>query len=95
VLVLNTEGVAALQTLLVEMNKRREEFRRDFPFPLVLWFTDEGYHQLSQYANDFESVAGGETIEFVLPAADLVQALSRSGPADVWGAAEPRQHRCL
>ncbi len=75
VLVLNTEGVTALQTLLVEMNKRREEFRRDFPFPLVLWFTDDGYHQLAQYANDFESVAGGETIEFVLPAADLVQAL--------------------
>jgi hypothetical protein len=48
VLVLGTEGVDALDVLLVEMNKRREEFRRDFPFPLVLWFTDDGYRQLSQ-----------------------------------------------
>jgi hypothetical protein len=75
VLVLGTEGVDALDVLLVEMNKRREEFRRDFPFPLVLWFTDDGYRQLSNYANDFESIAGGETIEFRLDQATLTQQL--------------------
>jgi tetratricopeptide (TPR) repeat protein len=75
VLVLGTEGVDALDVLLVEMNKRREEFRRDFPFPLVLWFTDDGYRQLSNYANDFESIAGGETIEFRLGGAVLTQQL--------------------
>jgi tetratricopeptide (TPR) repeat protein len=75
VLVLGTEGVDALDVLLVEMNKRREEFRRDFPFPLVLWFTDDGYRQLSNYANDFESIVGGETIEFRLDQATLTQQL--------------------
>ncbi|MEO0536016.1 MAG: hypothetical protein AAF215_19335, partial [Cyanobacteria bacterium P01_A01_bin.123] len=78
VMVLQTEGVQSLETLLVEMNKRREAFRRDFPFPLVLWFTDAGYHQLSQFANDFESVAGGETIEFELPATELAQRLQEA-----------------
>jgi len=75
VLVVGTEAVDSLETLLVEMNKRREEFRRDFPFPLVLWFTDDGYRLLSHYANDFESIAGGETIEFRLSGAALSQQL--------------------
>ncbi|MEO0824070.1 MAG: hypothetical protein AAFY67_00210, partial [Cyanobacteria bacterium J06642_9] len=78
VMVLQTELVHSLETLLVEVNKRREEFRRDFPFPLVLWFTDAGYHQLAQFANDFESVAGGETIEFELPATELAQRLQEA-----------------
>ncbi|MEM6840562.1 MAG: hypothetical protein AAF609_27490, partial [Cyanobacteria bacterium P01_C01_bin.120] len=75
VVVVGTETVTALAPLLVEMNKRREDFRRDFPFPLVLWFTDDGYRQLSDHANDFESIAGGETIEFRLSGAALSQQL--------------------
>ncbi|MEM8611212.1 MAG: hypothetical protein AAGF93_04270, partial [Cyanobacteria bacterium P01_H01_bin.105] len=78
VLVLGTEQLGSLETFLVELNKRREEFRREFAFPLVLWFTDEGYRLLSQYANDFESIAGGETIEFTLSAETLTQGLQQA-----------------
>ncbi|MEO0352523.1 MAG: hypothetical protein AAF282_20970, partial [Cyanobacteria bacterium P01_A01_bin.15] len=77
VLVLGAEQLnsSALEAFLVDLNKRREEFRREFQFPLVLWFTDEGYRRLSQYANDFESIAGGETIEFALSTEALIQGL--------------------
>ena len=83
VLVLGFDAVNALSTLLVEINQQREAFRRDFPFPLVLWFTDDGYRQLKQFANDFESVAGGETIEFVLSGPELSQRLQAAAPANV------------
>ena len=77
VLVLGAERLdsSELEAFLVDLNKRREEFRREFRFPLVLWFTDEGYRRLSQYANDFESIAGGETIEFALSTEALIQGL--------------------
>lgn len=78
VLVLGTEQLVSLEAFLVELNKRREEFRREFPFPLVLWFTDEGYRLLSQFANDFESIAGGETIEFTLSGEALTQGLQQA-----------------
>ncbi|MBT9315030.1 nSTAND1 domain-containing NTPase [Leptothoe spongobia] len=77
-LVLGMERLCSLETFLVELNKRREEFRREFPFPLVLWFTDEGYRQLSQYANDFESIAGGETIAFSLSPETLTDGLQQA-----------------
>ncbi|MBE9066753.1 hypothetical protein IQ260_08815 [Leptolyngbya cf. ectocarpi LEGE 11479] len=78
VLVLGTEQLGSLETFLVELNKRREEFRREFPFPLVLWFTDGGYRLLSQFANDFESIAGGETIEFALSGEALTECLRQA-----------------
>ncbi|MEM7063688.1 MAG: hypothetical protein AAF572_11055 [Cyanobacteria bacterium P01_B01_bin.77] len=78
VLVLGTEQLDSLETFLVELNKRREEFRREFPFPLVLWFTDEGYRLLSKFANDFESIAGGETIEFSLSGKAVTECLQQA-----------------
>ncbi len=75
VLVLGMERLGSLEVFLVELNKRREEFRREFPFPLVLWFTDQGYRLLSKHANDFESIAGGETIEFTLSIEALTHGL--------------------
>ena len=78
VVVIGTESVSSLETLLVEINKRREEFRREFSFPLVLWFSDEGYRMLSKFANDFESIAGGGTLEFVLSHSELSLLLRES-----------------
>ncbi|ASC73870.1 hypothetical protein XM38_048440 [Halomicronema hongdechloris C2206] len=90
VLVLGTEAVDSLEVLLVEMNKRREEFRRDFPFPLVLWFTDDGYRQLSHHANDFESIAGGENHRVSSGRGDSGPAVAAGGPAHVCRPPGPR-----
>ena len=78
VIVVELEAINGAEALLVEVNKRREEFRQDFHFPLVMWFTDETYHQLSKFANDFESIAAGETIEFTLPQGELMGRLRAS-----------------
>ncbi|MEM9213538.1 MAG: hypothetical protein AAGD25_04245 [Cyanobacteria bacterium P01_F01_bin.150] len=81
VIVLVTATGADLDAVLVELNKRREEFRRNFRFPVVLWFTDEGYQRLSQLANDFESIVGGEAIAFGLSGDDLSQRLEDAAQA--------------
>jgi WD40 repeat protein len=75
VMVVAFDAIDHLDNLLVEINKRREEFRRNCPFPLVLWLNDNSYRHLQTLATDFESIAGGETIEFTLSAAALNQVL--------------------
>jgi predicted nucleotide-binding protein (sugar kinase/HSP70/actin superfamily) len=75
VMVVAFDAVDPLDNLLVEINKRREEFRRNCPFPLVLWLNDDSYRHLQTLATDFESIAGGETIEFTLPTEALINVL--------------------
>jgi hypothetical protein len=71
VMVVALDAVDQVDNLLVEVNKRREEFRRHCHFPLVLWLNDDSYGRLQTLATDFESIAGGETIGFTLSAEAL------------------------
>ncbi|BAZ39777.1 hypothetical protein NIES4101_57330 [Calothrix sp. NIES-4101] len=56
-MVLGLDRVEGLSQMLANVNQVREEFRKHFPFPLVLWINDEIYRQLMQFAPDLESWA--------------------------------------
>ena len=65
-MVYGLEAVQDLDSLLVATNQIREEFRQ-FPFPLVLWFTDHGQRRLIRTAPDFYTWAS--TVNFPTPTA--------------------------
>jgi WD40 repeat protein/tetratricopeptide (TPR) repeat protein len=56
-MVLGLDSVERLPQMLTAVNQVREEFRKHFTFPLVLWINDDIYKQLMQFAPDFESWA--------------------------------------
>ncbi|WP_448267950.1 WD40 domain-containing protein [Nostoc sp. DSM 114159] len=57
VMVVGLESVQNLSVMLTSANQVREEFRKNFSFPLVFWIDDEIYKQLIQLAPDLESWA--------------------------------------
>lgn len=68
--VLGLESVHNIEPVLTASNLIREEFRKNFPFPLLLWGTDEVLRKLIRVAPDFESWA--TTVEFELPTEELI-----------------------
>ncbi|MHC5821378.1 MAG: hypothetical protein ACYT04_37270 [Nostoc sp.] len=70
VMVVGLESVPNLSVMLTSANQVREEFRKNFPFPLVLWIDDEIYKQLIQLAPDLESWA--TTRNFAISTQELV-----------------------
>ncbi|OKH16891.1 ribosome assembly protein 4, partial [Nostoc calcicola FACHB-389] len=69
VMVVGLETVPNLAAMLTSANQVREEFRKNFAFPLVLWIDDEIYKQLMQLAPDLESWA--TTRDFAIAQDDL------------------------
>ncbi len=70
VMVVGLESVQNLPMMLTSANQVREEFRKNFAFPLVLWIDDEIYKQLIQLAPDLESWA--TTRNFAISTQELV-----------------------
>jgi len=68
-MIVGLETLQDLPQMLTSANQVREEFRRNFSFPLVLWVNDEVYTQLMQLAPDFESWS--TTRNFPLPHAEV------------------------
>jgi WD40 repeat protein len=75
-MVFGLESVSAIDRVLTSTNYVREEFRNNFPFPVVLWVTDKILKKLMRLVTDIESWT--TTIEFVLGADQLVDFLSKS-----------------
>ncbi|GGA22695.1 hypothetical protein [Okeania sp. KiyG1] len=73
-MVFDLEKVEAIDELLISTNQVRDEFRKKFNFPLVLWITDELLAKLIKLAPDFKSWAAA-TIKFELAACDLISLL--------------------
>ncbi|MEH2238130.1 nSTAND1 domain-containing NTPase, partial [Nostoc sp.] len=80
VMVVGLESVQNLPLMLTSANQVREEFRKNFAFPLVLWIDDEIYKQLIQFAPDLESWA--TTRNFDISTQELVDFLSET--ANKW-----------
>ncbi|MEH1880527.1 nSTAND1 domain-containing NTPase, partial [Nostoc sp.] len=70
VMVVGLESVQNLSVMLTSANQVREEFRKNFSFPLVLWIDDEIYKKLIQLAPDLESWA--TTRNFAISTQELV-----------------------
>ncbi len=69
--VFGLESLQALEQVLEATNQVREEFRKNLPFPLVLWVNDEVLQKLARFAPDFKSWASA-SIKFELEAEELL-----------------------
>jgi hypothetical protein len=66
------ESVVAINQLIINTNIMRDEFRKQFQFPLVLWVNDEILRKLVWLAPDFKDWAAS-TIRFDVPNSQLVE----------------------
>jgi WD40 repeat protein len=70
-MVFGLESVISIEDLLTGFNQARDIYAHYFPFPLVLWLTDELAMLLSRLAPDFKSWAA-TTIKFEMAQQDLM-----------------------
>lgn len=70
------ESVSAIEQVLVATNQVREEFRKIFPFPVLIWITDEVLQKMIRLAPDFESWA--TTYEFAIATNELINFLQQT-----------------
>ncbi|MEQ8540702.1 MAG: hypothetical protein RIB93_25010 [Coleofasciculus sp. D1-CHI-01] len=75
-IILGLENVTDLDNLLLATNHIREEFRKNFKFPLVIWVTDEVLKQFVRLIPDFYNW-GAPPISFFLTSAALIEFLNR------------------
>jgi hypothetical protein len=66
------ESVERINQLIISTNLMRNEFRKKFHFPIVLWINDDILRKLVWLAPDFKDWASS-TIRFDVPNSTLVQ----------------------
>lgn len=71
------ESVVAINQLIINTNIMRDEFRKQFRFPLVLWVNDEILCKLVWLAPDFKDWAAS-TIRFDVPHNQLVESAQQA-----------------
>lgn len=76
VIIFGLDSAIAIPQLLASSNQVRDEFRKNFPFPLVLWVTEEVLASLIRFAPDFKSWAA-TSIKFEMPTQRLLELLER------------------
>ena len=75
-MVFGLDWVEDLDRVLLATNQMRDEFRKRFPFPLVLWVNDDTLQMLIRCAPDFKSWAA-TSIKFAIAAEELYQFLCK------------------
>ncbi|MEO0969626.1 MAG: hypothetical protein AAFX80_15190, partial [Cyanobacteria bacterium J06639_18] len=75
-IIFGLESVKALDSLLISANQIREEFRKNFPFPIVLWVTDEVLQKLIRLAHDLQTWT--TTVKFAIATEDLTQIIQET-----------------
>jgi hypothetical protein len=65
------DSVVAINHLIISTNVMRDEFRKQFQFPLVLWVNDEILRKLVWLAPDLKDWAAS-TIRFDMPSNQLI-----------------------
>lgn len=76
VMVFGLESVITIEQLLTTTNSVREEFRKNFSFPLVLWINDDILQKLICLAPDFETWS--TTIEFIITDNELIHLIQQT-----------------
>ncbi|MDZ8110687.1 MAG: hypothetical protein RM338_34510, partial [Nostoc sp. DedQUE12a] len=74
-MVFGLESVKNIDTVLTSANQVREEFRKNFPFPILLWVNDLVLQKFIRLATDLENWA--TIIEFKNPKNELVNFLQQ------------------
>ncbi|MEH2057020.1 MAG: tetratricopeptide repeat protein [Nostoc sp.] len=75
-MVFGLESVKDIDIVLTSTNQVREEFRKNFPFPVLLLVNDQVLQKLIRLATDFESWA--TIIHFAIATGDLVQFIKQT-----------------
>ena len=75
-MVFGFELVRDIDQVLISTNQVREEFSKNFSYPVVLWLNDEVLKKLSRLAPDFRS--WGISCEFVMGTDELVALLQEN-----------------
>lgn len=81
-MVFGLESVASVDQVLKSTNQVREEFRKHFQFPIVLWINDDILKKLIKLAPDFKSWAA-TSIKFEFSTVELINALKQVSDAAV------------
>ncbi len=71
-MIFGLDAVEAIDQLFQSSNQVRDEFRKNFPFPLVLWVTEKLLQKLIRSAPDFKSWAAA-SIKFEASNDELIQ----------------------
>ena len=79
VMVFGLETVVAIDELMASTNQVRDEFRKNFSCPVILWVTDDIVTKMIRLAPDFKSWAAA-TIKFEMAVDELIDFLA--GRAD-------------
>lgn len=79
-MILGLESVMSIDQVLTSTNQIREEFRKSFAFPLVLWVNDDLLQRLIHLAPDFKSWAA-TSIKFEPATPSLIQMLQDTADA--------------
>ncbi|MDX2231248.1 MAG: hypothetical protein NW220_16545 [Leptolyngbyaceae cyanobacterium bins.349] len=74
-MIFGLENLQDLDQAFIATNIVREELRKQFQFPLVLWLNDETLRKLERLAPDLASWAGNTIIEFEMAIPELVRSL--------------------
>ncbi|WP_392477282.1 hypothetical protein [Nostoc sp. C110] len=73
-MIFDLELVDAIDQVLISTNQVREEFRKNFQFPIVIWVNDEIFQKLIQLMPDFKSWTGN-SIKFKIAPNQLINNL--------------------
>ncbi|MBD1861499.1 MULTISPECIES: WD40 repeat domain-containing protein [Trichocoleus] len=90
-MVFGLESVRDLDQVLTATNQVREEFRKHFHFPLVLWIHDDVLKKLVRLAPDFESWA--TVAEFAIAPNTLLQTLHQETQQLFAALLDPKSNR--
>ncbi|HEY9650767.1 MAG TPA: hypothetical protein V6C95_08895, partial [Coleofasciculaceae cyanobacterium] len=75
-MVFGLESVENIDRVIVATNQVREEFRKNFPFPIVLWANDEVLKKFTRLAPDFDSWT--TSVEFAIATQELIENLNQT-----------------
>ncbi|WP_257237044.1 hypothetical protein [Nostoc sp. 'Peltigera malacea cyanobiont' DB3992] len=91
-MVFGLESVKDIDTVLKSANQVREEFRKNFPFPILLWVNDQVLQKFIRLATDLENWA--TIIEFENPTDELVNFLQQKTDEIFAGDVTPNSQIC-
>ena len=75
-MIFGLERVEQISSLLISTNQVREEFRKNFAFPIVLWVNDDALTNIIQLMPDFKSWTGN-SIKFEIEREELTQSVGQ------------------
>jgi len=91
-MIFGLESIKDIDTVLTSANQVREEFRKNFPFPILLWVNDSVVQKFIRLATDLENWA--TIIEFENPTDELANFLQQKTDEIFAGDVTPNPQMC-